>query len=202
MQPKMHFAKISDSTMPPRCYTGFPGHPECDGYMSQELQGNHTKTGTRPHNGLGRAVALAPCWRVVCVWRAWRPLTNRGAGSGKVDGWTGRCGWTPLWRGSRLQSCSISGSLSVFPWMPALCRCCCVLSDERPTSAHCAVLPTTAAVQDARLAASCRWDCSRTALGCGSPVDRQACRTLLSAAGEARWVCLSLSAPTVVSRGQ
>jgi hypothetical protein len=89
MQPKMHFAKISDSTMPPRCYTGFPGHPECDGYMSQELQGNHTKTGTRPHNGLGRAVALAPCWRVVCVWRAWRPLTNRGAGSGKVDGWMG-----------------------------------------------------------------------------------------------------------------
>ncbi len=70
MQLEMDFAKISDSTMAPRVLHRIPGHPECDGYMSQKLQGNHTKTGTRPHNGLGRAVALAPWWRVVCVWRA------------------------------------------------------------------------------------------------------------------------------------
>ena len=201
MQPKMDFAKISDSTMPPRCYTGFPGHPECDGYMSQELQGNHTKTGTRPHNGLTRAVALAPCWRVVCVWRAWPPLDQsrcRVGQGGWVDG--------SVWVDTTLEGFQIavlfhigqSFCVSLDAGPLSLFVVCCLMSVPHPST----VLPTTAAVQDARLAASCRWDCSRTALGCGSPVDRQACRTLLSAAGEALWVCLSLSAPTVVSRGQ
>ncbi len=141
------------------CYTGFPGHPECDGYMSQELQGNHTQTGTSPHNGLRRAVALAPCWRVVCVSRAWPPLANRGAGSGKVaqwmGGWVGVCGH----RSGGVPDCRLVPYRAVFLCFlgcrPSVVLLCC-LGVPHPST----VLPTTA-VQDARLAASCRWDCSR-----------------------------------------
>ena len=137
MQPKMDFAKISDSTMPPRCYTGFPGHPECDGYMSQELQGNHTKTGTRPHNGLTRAVALAPCWRVVCVWRAWPPLDQSSCRVGQ-GGWVDGSVWVDTTL-EGFPDCSLVPYRAVFLCFLG-CRpsvvVCCVLSDECPTSVH------------------------------------------------------------------
>ena len=137
MQPKMDFAKISDSTMPPRCYTGFPGHPECDGYMSQELQGNHTQnrhqTAQRPHTcssagplleGGMRLACMAPPWPIEVPGRA-RWMGGRVGVGGHHSGGVPDCRLVPY---RAVFLCFLGCRPSVVV--------CCVLSDECPTSVH------------------------------------------------------------------